>query len=164
MQQRENFPQLFQLAKEVLIIPASNTYVERIFSVSGATVTEKRTRLSIEKIDKIMFLKKNLAYLKSLRESNQKGSPEDTADPLSISSKRTLSTDLSQSLQTKKRRLSTDDAAMFNEQYEQMQSDDDDGDYERQEKTTYLTKCTLELERRRCRKHELSYYVPWRRR
>ncbi|CAF3906143.1 unnamed protein product [Rotaria sp. Silwood1] len=36
--------------------------------------------------------------------------------------------------------------------------------YERQEKTTYLTKCTLELERRRCRKHELSYYVPWRRR
>ncbi|CAF5015962.1 unnamed protein product [Rotaria sp. Silwood1] len=39
-----------------------------------------------------------------------------------------------------------------------------DHNYERQEKTTYLTKCTLELERRRCRKHELSYYVPWRRR
>jgi hypothetical protein len=49
MQQRENFPQLFQLAKQVLIIPASNTYVERMFSVSGATIAEKRTGLTIKK-------------------------------------------------------------------------------------------------------------------
>ena len=68
MQQCENFPQLFQLAKQVLIIPASNTCVERMFSVSGATVTEKRTRLAIEKIDKMIFLSRSLSYLKSLHE------------------------------------------------------------------------------------------------
>jgi hypothetical protein len=129
MQQRENFPQLFQLAKQVLIIPASNTCVERMFSVSGATITEKRTRLTIEKIDKMLFLNKNLAYLKSLHESNGKELADDTSYPLFSSNKRILSTDLSSSSTTTKRmRWSTNDEAMSSEQYEQIQSDDDHDD------------------------------------
>ena len=54
MQQRENYPQALELARQILIIPASNSCIERIFSVSGATVTEKRLRLAIEKNDKII--------------------------------------------------------------------------------------------------------------
>jgi hypothetical protein len=127
MQQRENYPQLFELAKNILIIPASNTSVERMFSVSGAIVTEKRTRLTIEKIDKMMFLNKNLRYLKSLHASNQKESSEEIDDLLPNLSKRILSTDLSKSPSpTKKRRLPEDNEAMSSEQHEQMQLDDED--------------------------------------
>ena len=46
MQQRENYPQLFELAKQILIISASNTCIERIFSVSCATVTEKKITIN----------------------------------------------------------------------------------------------------------------------
>jgi hypothetical protein len=129
MQQRENFPQLFQLTKQILIIPASNTCVERMFSVSGATITEKRIRLAIEKIDKMIFLNRNLAYLKFLHEINGKELPDDASHPLLISNKRVLSTDSSSSSSTtKRRRLSTNDEAMSSEQYEQIQSDDDHDD------------------------------------
>jgi hypothetical protein len=129
MQQRENLPQLFQLAKQVLIIPTSNTCVERMFSVSGATVTEKRTRLAIEKIDKMIFFNRNLSYLKSLHETNRKESLDDTSHPLFISNKRVLSTDLSSSSSaTKRGTFSTNNEAMSSEQYEQTQLDDDHDD------------------------------------
>ncbi len=129
MQQRENYPQLFQLAKQVLIIPASNTCVERMFSTSGATVTEKRTRLAVDKIDKMIFLNKNLVYLKSLRELNQKNLSEDSTDALFSSNKRSLSTDILQSpLQAKRTRMSRDDEATFSNRYEQIQLDDDEDD------------------------------------
>ena len=55
MQQSGNYPQSFELAKQILIIPASNTCIERIFSVSRATGIEKRSRLSIEKMIKSCF-------------------------------------------------------------------------------------------------------------
>ena len=126
MQQSENYPQLFELAKQILIIPASNTCIERIFSVSRATDIEKRSRLAIEKIDKIMFLNKNLVYLKSCCASNQKELSEEMASPSLFSSKRALSMDLSQSYsQRKKRRQSTDDEILSNEQDEQVQFDND---------------------------------------
>ena len=126
MQQRENYPRLFGLAKQILIIPASNTCIERIFSISGTTVTEKRSRLAIKKIDKIMFLNKNLAYLKSCCASNQKAFLEEMASPSFISSKRALSMDLSQLCsQTKNRRQSTDDDIISSEHDEQLQLDND---------------------------------------
>ena len=103
MQQHENYPELFERIKQILTIPASNTCIERIFSVSGATVTGKRSRLATGKIDKIMFLNKNLAYLKSCCSSNQKESSEEMTSLSFISSKCALSMDSSQSyLQTKK--------------------------------------------------------------
>jgi hypothetical protein len=100
-----------------------------MFSVSGATITEKRTRLASEKIDKMIFLNRNLAYLKSLHETNGRELPDDASHPLFISNKRVLSTDSSSSSSTtKRRRLSTNDEAMSSEQYEQIQSDDDHDD------------------------------------
>jgi hypothetical protein len=126
MEQREIFPQLFQLAKHVPIIPVSQTYVKGMFSVSGATITEMRIRLAIEKIGKMIFLNRNLVYLKSRRETNGKESLDDTSHPLFISNKRVLLTDLSSSSSTiKRRRLSTNDEAMPSEQYEQIKLDDD---------------------------------------
>jgi hypothetical protein len=75
----------------------------------------------------MIFLNKNLAYLKLLHESNGKESLDDTSHPLFSSNKRILSTDLfSSSTTTKRMRLSTNDEAMSSEQYEQIQSDDDD--------------------------------------
>ncbi len=86
-----------------------------MFLVSGVTITETRTRLAIEKIDMI-FLNRNLAYLKSLHETNRKESLDDTSHPLFISNKHVLLTDLSSSSSTRKRRrLSTSDEAMPSE-------------------------------------------------
>ncbi len=100
-----------------------------MFSISGATVTERRTWLAIEKIDKMIFLNRNLSYLKSLHETNGKESLDDTSHPLFISNKRVLWTDLSSSSSaTKRRRFSTNNEAMSSEQYEQTQLDDDHND------------------------------------
>ncbi len=60
------YPILYTIAKDILIIPAINTCVERLFSASGNAVTETRTRLNADKLDKLMFLKKNHSTLKSI--------------------------------------------------------------------------------------------------
>jgi hypothetical protein len=60
------FPMLASIARKVLAIPASNTSVERLFSLSKITIGDRRTRLGTEKIDKLMFLKKNLTSLKQM--------------------------------------------------------------------------------------------------
>ena len=65
------------------------------------------------------FLTNQIAYLKSCCASTQKESLEKTASPSFISSTHALSMDSSQSyLQTKKRRQSTDDEIISNEQDE----------------------------------------------
>jgi hypothetical protein len=50
----------------VLAIPASNTEVERLFSYSKMAVTSNRTRLDAQKLNKLMFLRKNLQALKRI--------------------------------------------------------------------------------------------------
>jgi len=55
---RHIYPILYTIAKDILIIPATNTCVERLFSASGNAVTETRTRLNADKLNKLMFLKK----------------------------------------------------------------------------------------------------------
>ncbi|CAF1619564.1 unnamed protein product [Rotaria magnacalcarata] len=65
-----NFNQtLAAVARRILAIPASNTSVERLFSSAKLTVSDRRTRLGIEKIDKLMFLKKNLTPLQRMFDS-----------------------------------------------------------------------------------------------
>ena len=65
-QQRQlKFPILTSIVRYYYAIPASNTIVERLFSCSKNTVTDKRTRLDTEKINKLLFLQKNLSMLKS---------------------------------------------------------------------------------------------------
>lgn len=119
MQQHENFPKLFQLAKQFLIISASKSCVERMFSVSGATITEKRTRLTIERIDKMRYLNRKLVYLRSPHQTNGKELLDDTSYSLFNLNKCALSSGLSSSSLATKRRLSIDDEAILNEQYEQ---------------------------------------------
>ena len=58
---REVFPLIASIAREVLAIPASNTSVERLFSLCKNTVTDKRTRLGAEKLNKLMFSCKRIA-------------------------------------------------------------------------------------------------------
>jgi hypothetical protein len=76
--QKVFFPILYSIAREILIIPATNTAVERLFSASGNTITTTRTRLSAEKVDKLMFIKKNLSILKTIFVKDEKLNHLDT--------------------------------------------------------------------------------------
>ncbi|CAF0927295.1 unnamed protein product [Rotaria sp. Silwood1] len=60
------FPTLFNIFQDFYAIPASNTTIERVFSSSKNTITDKRTRLGTEKINKLLFLQKNLNLLKQI--------------------------------------------------------------------------------------------------
>ncbi len=60
------YPNLARIAKRVLAIPATNTAVERLFSHSGSTVTNRRTRLDADKINNLLFIKRNMRTLKEI--------------------------------------------------------------------------------------------------
>ncbi|CAF1403779.1 unnamed protein product [Rotaria sordida] len=68
--QQYTYPLLSSIAFDILVIPATNTSVERLFSTSAASVTNKRTRLNTAKIDKLMFLKSNLTFLSTFHYVN----------------------------------------------------------------------------------------------
>ncbi|CAF1285589.1 unnamed protein product [Rotaria sordida] len=63
-QHKQTFPLIASIARDILAIPASNTTVERQFSSCKNTVTDKRTKLGSEKMNKLIFLKKNMNILK----------------------------------------------------------------------------------------------------
>ena len=71
MQHQHRFPNIHSLARNVLAIPASNTEVERLFSCSKMVVTDNRTRLDADKLNKLIFLRKNLHSLKQLDEKKE---------------------------------------------------------------------------------------------
>jgi len=58
----KSFPNLSATVRDLYAIPASNTIVERLFSSSKNTVTDRRTSLAAEKLDKLLFLQKNLLH------------------------------------------------------------------------------------------------------
>lgn len=60
------FPTVAAIARDILAITASNTTVERLFSRSKAMVTDKRTNIGVEKIDRLLFLRKNLDIFKKV--------------------------------------------------------------------------------------------------
>ncbi|CAF2440996.1 unnamed protein product [Rotaria sp. Silwood2] len=60
------YPNLARVAKKILAIPASNTSVERLFSDSGNTITDRRTRLDVDKINNLLFIKRNIRTLKEI--------------------------------------------------------------------------------------------------
>ncbi|CAF4341786.1 unnamed protein product [Rotaria sp. Silwood2] len=68
--QQHIYPVLSSIAFDILVIPATNTSVERLFSTSAASITNKRTRLNAAKIDKSMFLKSNLTFLTTFHHVN----------------------------------------------------------------------------------------------
>jgi hypothetical protein len=49
-----------------LAIPASNTCVERLFSKSKAIITDRRTSMGVVKIDRLLFLQKDLNIFKKI--------------------------------------------------------------------------------------------------
>ncbi|CAF4717637.1 unnamed protein product, partial [Rotaria sp. Silwood2] len=65
LQQKSKFPILFSVVQDFYAVPASNTSIERLFSSSKNTVTDKRSSLGADKINKLLFLQKNLTLLKS---------------------------------------------------------------------------------------------------
>lgn len=53
------FPMLGKLCRFFHAIPATSSPSERLFSVAGSTVTEKRTRISPELLNSVLFLNSN---------------------------------------------------------------------------------------------------------
>ncbi|CAF4038052.1 unnamed protein product [Rotaria sp. Silwood1] len=66
---KDAFPNIAKIARKVLAIPAANTSVERQFSCSKIIIGDRRTRLGAEKLDKLIFLQKNLLPLKIMFDS-----------------------------------------------------------------------------------------------
>ena len=60
------YPNLAQIAKRVLAILATNTAIERLFSHSGNTVTDRRTCLDADKINNLLFIKRNIRTLQEI--------------------------------------------------------------------------------------------------
>ena len=58
------FPNIAKLAKAVLCIPATSAPSKRLFSAAGHIVNKRRTCLKPENVDVILFLNKNLKFLK----------------------------------------------------------------------------------------------------
>ena len=68
---REIYPMLANIARAVLAISASSSEVERLFSAAKFTVSDRRSSLGTEKLNKLIFIQKNLALLQELeRETN----------------------------------------------------------------------------------------------
>ncbi|CAF3483352.1 unnamed protein product [Rotaria sp. Silwood2] len=68
---QNKFPILSSIVADIYSIPASNTTVERLFSSAGYTISNRRTNLNPGKVNKLLFLNKNLLLLKELDRHRQ---------------------------------------------------------------------------------------------
>jgi len=59
-QLQQQLPKTADLAKKLFSIPATSTASERIFSVCGTVITERRCRLSTSSLEKLVFIKYNM--------------------------------------------------------------------------------------------------------
>lgn len=57
---RTLLPHLFKVACRVLCIPASSTASERVFSTAGRLIEKRRTSLSPETVNSLLFLHSNM--------------------------------------------------------------------------------------------------------
>ena len=56
---KQMFPNLFNLVKVFLHIPATSVPSERIFSLAGYIVRDRRSKILATNVDRTIFLKKN---------------------------------------------------------------------------------------------------------
>ena len=54
------FPTLPKLVRHYLCVPATSVPAERIFSIAGLVISNKRSSLTLENADMLIFLSKNL--------------------------------------------------------------------------------------------------------
>ncbi len=57
------FPRLSQLSRMVHSVPATNLSSERNFNYAGLTLTDRRSNLDPEKVDKMLFIRSNFDLL-----------------------------------------------------------------------------------------------------
>ena len=63
LQRETSFPNLTQVACEILSTPASTAPVKRIFSTGGEATRRKRNRLSDKNLENEIFLRRNKKYI-----------------------------------------------------------------------------------------------------
>ena len=65
VQHEQIYPDIANIAFDVLTIPASSAPVERVFSTAGHVSAGKRNRLSGVKLEREVLIKKNKSFLDS---------------------------------------------------------------------------------------------------
>ena len=60
---QKSYPNLFKLAKAYLHIPATSVPSERIFSLAGYIVCDRRSRILADNVNKAIFLKRNAKHI-----------------------------------------------------------------------------------------------------
>jgi hypothetical protein len=63
VQNHEKYPTLAPIACDILVIPATSTPIERVFSTAGMVSTGKRWGLSAKHLEREVLIKKNKCYL-----------------------------------------------------------------------------------------------------
>ena len=63
VEHEQTYPDLADMAFDILTIPASSTPVERVFSTAGHVSMGKRNRLSGAKLEREVLIKKNKSFL-----------------------------------------------------------------------------------------------------
>ncbi|CAF4662986.1 unnamed protein product, partial [Rotaria sp. Silwood2] len=110
-QHKQSFPLIASIARDILAITASNTSVERQFSACKNTFTDKRTKLGSEKLNKLIFLKKNMNILKE----NFSVAFTETSDSLNTKRKRDTIILNDEPMQKKKKEINVFDNQGGNE-------------------------------------------------
>ena len=59
---RQSFPRLFEIVKQTLFAPESTAGIERIFSVAGYILSERRNRTSDENFENQLFANMNIDF------------------------------------------------------------------------------------------------------
>ena len=60
------FPTLAKMARCYLCVPATSIPSERVFSTAGLVINDRRSSLSPENVDMLIFLSQNLRMIKSV--------------------------------------------------------------------------------------------------